>query len=173
MPVRPEDKIRCSFCGKSQEQVRKMIAGTGNNVFICDECIELCSEILEEELGPEGEEAPDFAGINLLKPKEIKEFLDQYVVGQEEAKKVLSVAVYNHYKRITSQRGIRHRAPEEQYPDVRPHRLWKDLPGPDPGKAFKRSLCHRRRHHPHRGRIRGRGCGEHPVKADPGGGHTT
>ena len=104
MPVRPEDKIRCSFCGKSQEQVRKMIAGTGNNVFICDECIGLCSEILEEELGPEGEEAPDFAGINLLKPKEIKEFLDQYVVGQEEAKKVLSVSVYNHYKRITSQR---------------------------------------------------------------------
>ena len=104
MPVRPEDKIRCSFCGKSQEQVRKMIAGTGNNVFICDECIELCSEILEEELGPEGEEAPDFAGINLLKPKEIKEVLDQYVVGQEEAKKVLSVSVYNHYKRITSQR---------------------------------------------------------------------
>ena len=104
MPVSPEDKIRCSFCGKSQEQVRKMIAGTGNNVFICDECIELCSEILEEELGPEGEEAPDFAGINLLKPKEIKEFLDQYVVGQEEAKKVLSVSVYNHYKRITSQR---------------------------------------------------------------------
>ena len=104
MPVRPEDKIRCSFCGKSQEQVRNMIAGTGNNVFICDECIELCSEILEEELGPEGEEAPDFAGINLLKPKEIKEFLDQYVVGQEEAKKVLSVSVYNHYKRITSQR---------------------------------------------------------------------
>ena len=104
MPVRPEDKIRCSFCGKSQEQVRKMIAGTGNNVFICDECIELCSEILEEGLGPEGEEAPDFAGINLLKPKEIKEFLDQYVVGQEEAKKVLSVSVYNHYKRITSQR---------------------------------------------------------------------
>ena len=104
MPVRPEDKIRCSFCGKSQEQVRKMIAGTGNNVFICDECIELCSEILEEELGPEGGEAPDFAGINLLKPKEIKEFLDQYVVGQEEAKKVLSVSVYNHYKRITSQR---------------------------------------------------------------------
>ena len=104
MPVSPVDKIRCSFCGKRQEQVRKMIAGTGNYVFICDECIELCSEILEEELGPEGEEAPDFAGINLLKPKEIKEFLDQYVVGQEEAKKVLSVSVYNHYKRITSQR---------------------------------------------------------------------
>lgn len=103
MPVRPEDKIRCSFCGKSQEQVRKMIAGTGN-VYICDECIELCSEILEEELGAEEGMAPDFTGINLLKPKEIKEFLDEYVIGQESAKKVLSVAVYNHYKRITSKK---------------------------------------------------------------------
>ena len=103
MPVRPEDKIRCSFCGKSQEQVRKMIAGSGN-VYICDECIELCSEILEEELGPDEEMSPDFTGINLLKPKEIKEFLDEYVIGQEEAKKVLSVAVYNHYKRITSKK---------------------------------------------------------------------
>ena len=65
MPVRPEDKIRCSFCGKSQEQVRKMIAGAGN-VYICDECIELCSEILEEELGPMDDMAPDFSGINLL-----------------------------------------------------------------------------------------------------------
>lgn len=71
MPVRPEDKIRCSFCGKSQEQVRKMIAGSGN-VYICDECIELCSEILEEELEPEEENDPDFSGINLLKPKQIK-----------------------------------------------------------------------------------------------------
>ena len=101
MPVRPEEKIRCSFCGKNQDQVRKMIAGT-NGVYICDECIELCSEILEEELGNEEEERPDFSGINLLKPKEIKEFLDDYVIGQDEAKKVLSVAVYNHYKRITS-----------------------------------------------------------------------
>ena len=65
MPVRPEEKIRCSFCGKNQDQVRKMIAGT-NGVYICDECIELCSEILEEELGNE-EERPDFSGINLLK----------------------------------------------------------------------------------------------------------
>ena len=103
MPVRPEEKIRCSFCGKNQDQVRKMIAGT-NGVYICDECIELCSEILEEELGNEEEERPDFSGINLLKPKEIKEFLDDYVIGQDEAKKVLSVAVYNHYKRITSKK---------------------------------------------------------------------
>ncbi len=80
-----------------------MIAGSGN-VYICDECIELCSEILEEELGPEEDTAPDFTGINLLKPREIKEFLDEYVIGQEEAKKVLSVAVYNHYKRITSKK---------------------------------------------------------------------
>ena len=101
MPVRPEEKIRCSFCGKNQDQVRKMIAGS-NGVYICDECIELCSEILEEELGNEEEERPDFSGINLLKPKEIKEFLDDYVIGQDEAKKVLSVAVYNHYKRITA-----------------------------------------------------------------------
>ena len=71
MPVRPEEKIRCSFCGKNQDQVRKMIAGT-NGVYICDECIELCSEILEEELGNEEEERPDFSGINLLKPKECR-----------------------------------------------------------------------------------------------------
>ena len=80
-----------------------MIAGS-NGVYICDDCIELCAEILEEELGvAENTKGIDFSGINLLKPKEIKEFLDEYVVGQEAAKKVLSVAVYNHYKRITSQ----------------------------------------------------------------------
>lgn len=104
MPIRPDDTIRCSFCGRTQDQVRKMIAGTGgNDVYICDECIELCSEILEEELeGQEEEAAPSLNDIHLLKPKEIKSFLDEYVIGQEEAKKVLSVAVYNHYKRVTS-----------------------------------------------------------------------
>lgn len=103
MPGRQDDNIRCSFCGKTQDQVRKMIAGS-NGVYICDDCIELCAEILEEELGDaENTKGIDFSGINLLKPKEIKEFLDEYVVGQEVAKKVLSVAVYNHYKRITSQ----------------------------------------------------------------------
>ncbi|GLB30386.1 ATP-dependent Clp protease ATP-binding subunit ClpX [Lacrimispora amygdalina] len=101
MPVRTDDKIRCSFCGKTQDQVKKLIAGS-NNVYICDECIDLCAEILEEEFDGHDDEAPDFSNINLMKPKEMKAFLDEYVIGQDEAKKVLSVAVYNHYKRITS-----------------------------------------------------------------------
>ncbi len=87
---------RCSFCGKPQSQVRKLIAGP--NAYICDSCVGICSEIIEDELGDE-EYSSD---INLMKPREIKAFLDDYVIGQEEAKKVLSVAVYNHYKRITS-----------------------------------------------------------------------
>ena len=90
--------LRCSFCNKTQDQVRKLIAGPkGKNVYICDECIDICSEIIEEEFEQYTE---DDGEINLRKPKEIKEFLDQYVIGQDEAKKVLSVAVYNHYKRI-------------------------------------------------------------------------
>jgi len=113
--------LKCSFCGKSQEQVRKLIAGPG--VYICDECIDLCNEILDEELvehhghGPQGrpvadggrkapakksaKPAPTLATIP--RPQEIKTFLDQQVVGQEEAKKVLAVAVYNHYKRLAWQ----------------------------------------------------------------------
>ena len=98
MAIRGDDRkpLRCSFCNKTQDQVRKLIAG--QNVFICDECIEVCSEIIEDEL----EDYDESTDINLLKPMEIKEFLDQYVIGQEEAKKVLSVAVYNHYKRVTA-----------------------------------------------------------------------
>ena len=87
-------QIKCSFCGKTQEQVRKLVAGPG--VYICDECIELCNEIIEEELSEE----TDLEIGELPKPKEIKAFLDQYVVGQESAKKTLAVAVYNHYKRV-------------------------------------------------------------------------
>lgn len=91
-----EDKnqLKCSFCGKTQEQVKKLVAGPG--VYICDECIELCNEIIEEELTDDlGVEIGD-----ILKPKEIRSIIDQYVIGQEQAKKALSVAVYNHYKRI-------------------------------------------------------------------------
>ncbi len=98
------NQLRCSFCGKAQEQVRKLIAGP-NDVYICDECIELCSEIVEEEFEDEYTGERDM-GINLLKPAEIKEFLDQYVIGQEEAKKVLSVSVYNHYKRVLADKDL-------------------------------------------------------------------
>jgi ATP-dependent Clp protease ATP-binding subunit ClpX len=89
-------QLKCSFCGKNQEQVRKLVAGPG--VYICDECIELCNEIIEEEIGDE----PELGRLELPKPQEIKEVLDQYVIGQEEAKKSLSVAVYNHYKRVNA-----------------------------------------------------------------------
>lgn len=99
-----EAKLKCSFCGKTQNQVHKLIAGPG--VYICDQCIELCSEIIEEEFGDGDEKYDVETDINLLKPKEIKEFLDEYVIGQEEAKKVLSVAVYNHYKRVLSQNSM-------------------------------------------------------------------
>ena len=92
-------QMKCSFCGKAQEQVRKLVAGPG--VYICDECIELCNEIIEEEFS--GEEEVDFQ--NVPKPKEISRILDQYVIGQQEAKKALSVAVYNHYKRISLPAG--------------------------------------------------------------------
>ena len=90
-------QLKCSFCGKAQEQVKKLIAGPG--VYICDECIELCNEIIDEELTDD----TSFDLENIPKPAEIKVILDQYVIGQEEAKKTLSVAVYNHYKRINAE----------------------------------------------------------------------
>ena len=96
-----DDQIRCSFCNKTQYQVRKLIAGP-NGVYICDECVDICADIIEEEY--EDETPEESMDINLLKPVEIKEFLDDYVIGQNEAKKVLSVAVYNHYKRVTAEK---------------------------------------------------------------------
>ena len=90
-------RIRCSFCGKTEDQVHKLIAGP-DGAYICDECVEICSEIIQEEMEEEYAQV-DSDEINLMKPKEIKAFLDEYVIGQDEAKKALSVAVYNHYKR--------------------------------------------------------------------------
>ena len=120
-----DDKmVRCSFCGKTQNQVHKLIAGPNNGAFICDECVDICTEIIEEDLIEKGlmpeYDEPEQEGkhsdskrkaneefeINLLTPQELKAFLDDYVIGQDEAKKVLSVAVYNHYKRITSGQDI-------------------------------------------------------------------
>ena len=118
MSPKYDSHLKCSFCGKSQEQVRKLIAGPG--VYICDECVDLCNEILDEELlesngaAPTAQQQPRpeppqkrrnrSSGISLNqipKPREIKEHLDEHVIGQNEAKKVLSVAVYNHYKRLS------------------------------------------------------------------------
>lgn len=100
MAGKNDGKIRCSFCGKTQDQVNRLISGP-NGAFICDECIDICAEILEEE-GVEGHEDKSSAkdDINLVTPEELKAFLDDYVIGQDQAKKVLSVAVYNHYKRV-------------------------------------------------------------------------
>lgn len=105
MPKHDDDKLKCSFCGKTQDQVKKLIAGP--EVYICDECVELCNEILDEEFFEAKEKEGSTEGENLEKaekpipkPHEIKEYLDQYIVGQDDAKKVLSVAVYNHYKRL-------------------------------------------------------------------------
>jgi len=102
------DLLKCSFCGKSQKQVKKLIAGPG--VYICDECIDLCNEIIEEELN----EATEASWGDLPKPREIFEFLDQYVIGQDVAKKSLSVAVYNHYKRVQAETTGSERSKDER-----------------------------------------------------------
>ena len=98
-PTDSSEQLLCSFCGKSQRQVKKLIAGPG--VYICDECIDLCNEIIDEELAVPS----SFDVENLPRPKEIYDFLDEYVIGQDEAKRTLSVAVYNHYKRIQMSQG--------------------------------------------------------------------
>ena len=106
MAGKQTDRVRCSVCGRPQSEVRKMIAGP-QGAYICDECVETCMEIIDEEFGPDfvdesNDDNNNGLDINLLKPQQIKDYLDQSVIGQDEAKKVLSVAVYNHYKRILS-----------------------------------------------------------------------
>ena len=163
------DLLKCSFCGKSQKQVKKLIAGPG--VYICDECIDLCNEIIEEELSDNTE----FSFDELPKPSEICEFLNSYVVGQDQAKRTLAVAVYNHYKRVqaggdgTGKRAdVQRRAGQVQHPAARPDRLGQDAAGPDPGPDAQRPVRDRRRHRADRGRLRRRGRREHPAQADPG-----
>ena len=147
------DLVKCSFCGKSQKQVKKLIAGPG--VYICDECIELCNDIIAEELADTTELSFD----ELPKPKEIYEFLNDYVIGQEYAKKILSVAVYNHYKRVQAGSNGAHDNDVELAKSnillLGPDRLRQDAAGPDPGPHAQRPLRHRRRHRADRGRLRG------------------
>ena len=102
MAEKIKNGIRCSFCGKKREQIDRMISGS-NGAYICNECVDICREILDEEYAGMNETLDQ---INLIKPKEMKEFLDEYVIGQDQAKKVLSVAVYNHYKRVLASKDI-------------------------------------------------------------------
>jgi ATP-dependent Clp protease ATP-binding subunit ClpX len=99
------DLLKCSFCGKTQKQVAQLIAGPG--VYICDECVELCNEIIDERMAEAGQNSDEVIDFDLPKPKEIAAFLDEYVIGQDTAKRALSVAVYNHYKRVRARDGIR------------------------------------------------------------------
>jgi len=99
------DLLKCSFCGKTQKQVAQLIAGPG--VYICDECVELCNEIIDERMAEAGQNSDEVIEFDLPKPKEIAAFLDEYVIGQDTAKRALSVAVYNHYKRVRARDGIR------------------------------------------------------------------
>ena len=120
--------VKCSFCGKPQEVVKKIIAGPG--VYICDECIALCQDIIDEEVY---EPEVRHEEVDMLTPAEIKKVLDDYVIGQEEAKKTLSVAVYNHYKRINNSK--------KQYIIIRTYWMWKNSFSTNFSKNFRCSFC--------------------------------
>ena len=163
-PTDSNEQLLCSFCGKSQRQVKKLIAGPG--VYICDECIDLCNEIIDEELTA----PPSFDIENLPKPREIYDVLNEYVVGQEQAKRSLSVAVYNHYKRVQMMQSDENDI-ELQKSNILllgPDRLRQDAARPDAGQDPQRAVRDRRRHRADRGRLRRRGRREHPPEADPG-----
>ena len=163
-----DDQIRCSFCNKTQSQVRKLIAGP-NGAYICDECIDVCTEILEEEFEYDnGRSWNPFSDINLLKPEEIKEFLDEYVIGQDEAKKVLSVSVYNHYKRIMAGKDLGVELGKSNILMLGPTGCGEDTAGAVACKDPECSVCDRRCDSIDGGRICRRGCGKYPSEDHPG-----
>ena len=153
--------VICSFCGKRGDQVKRMLAG--RNGYICDECIELCSEVLKEEYERDNNITAPKALENLPTPKEIKAVLDEYVIGQEEPKKTLAVAVYNHYKRI----NYGSTRPEDKDVELQKSRQRKNAAGPDAGKDPAGSLCHCGCHHADRSGLCGRRRGKHPASPDP------
>lgn len=159
-----DDQVRCSFCNKTQNQVRKLIAGP-NGAYICDECVDVCAEIIEEEFEYEnGREWNPFSDINLLKPEEIKAFLDEYVIGQDEAKKVLSVAVYNHYKRVMSGKELGVELGKSNILMLGPTGCGKTLLAADTGQRFWSTICNCRCDSAYRSRICRRGCREYSFK---------
>ncbi len=149
------DLLKCSFCGKSQKQVKKLIAGPG--VYICDECIDLCNEIIEEELA----EATELGLVDLPKPREIFDFLGQYVIGQDPAKRALAVAVYNHYKRIQAGESAKTSSddPDHVEPGEVEHLVdrsdgdGQDVSGADVGADVERAVRDRGRDGAHRGGV--------------------
>ena len=149
--------LSCSFCGKNQKEVKKLIAGP--TVYICDECIGLCNDIIAEEIEKEEQ---SYGLTAVPKPAEIKAVLDEYVIGQERAKKILAVAVHNHYKRIDAKVGIDD--VELQKSNILllgPTGCGKTLLGADAGAHPQRAVRDRRRHQPDRGGLRRRGRREH------------
>ena len=157
-----EKLLYCSFCGKSQHEVKKLIAGP--SVFICDECIELCNDIIRDELP---EEAAKAGRSDLPTPREICSILDQYVIGQEVAKRILAVAVYNHYKRLrhTAKNSRRRRTGQEQHPADRPDRFRQDAAGPDAGAPAQCAVRDGRCDDADRSRLCRRGRREHHPEA--------
>ena len=146
-------QLKCSFCGKPQGQVRRLIAGP--NVYICDECVQLCREIIEDGIEAEENEKYEAGDGKLPKPKEISETLSDYVIDQDEAKKALAVAVYNHYKRINylDKDNNDIEIQKSNIIMIGHYRLRKDPAGSDTGKNTQCAVCNSRCHSSYRGRI--------------------